>query len=139
MATRPEVSTQVLDRLRPLCMALPEVYEEPAWIGRRWRIRTKTIAHVAVIDEGKPQAFARAARQDGPLTVLIFRSSGPELVALRNSGAPFFHPVWFPDVVGIIIDDATDWAEISELVTESYCCQAPKTLVRQVIRPGTEG
>jgi hypothetical protein len=35
----------------------------------------------------------------------------------------------------MIIDAATDWAELAELVTESYCIQAPKKLAAQVERP----
>jgi hypothetical protein len=29
-----------------------------------------------------------------------------------------------------------DWTEVAELLTESYCVQAPQKLVRQVRRPG---
>ena len=33
-------------RVRSLCLALPDAHEEAAWVGTRWRIRTKTFAHV---------------------------------------------------------------------------------------------
>ena len=36
----------VVARLGAIALALPEVYEEDAWTGVRWRIRSKTIAHV---------------------------------------------------------------------------------------------
>ena len=89
MADHQEVSAEVLTRLRSICLARPEVHDELAWVGRRWRIRTHTIAHVLTIDGGRPQAHARAAGTDGPVTVLTFRSSGPELQALRAAGPPF--------------------------------------------------
>jgi hypothetical protein len=67
--------------------------------------------------------------------VLMFRSSGPELDALRNAGHPFFAPRWRGDEVGMVLDTDVDWNEVNELVTESYCVQAPKKLVELVDRP----
>jgi hypothetical protein len=114
---------------------LPEVYEEEAWVGRRWRIGKRTFAHVLVIDSGRPAAYARAAATTGPSTVLMFRSSGAELVALREGGRPFFAPVWRTDEVGVSLDEGVDWEEVAELITESYCVLAPKALVALVRRP----
>lgn len=34
------------------------------------------------------------------------------------------------------IDDHTDWGDVRELITESYCVMAPKQLVALVERPG---
>ncbi|GLZ30064.1 hypothetical protein Lesp02_22540 [Lentzea sp. NBRC 105346] len=124
-----------VERLREICLALPEAYQEQAWVGTRWCVRKKNFAHVLTIADGWPPAYARAAGQDGPVTVLTFRASGQELDALANAGHPFFKPVWFPDIVGMVLDAATDWAEVTELLTESYCLLAPKTLVERVRRP----
>ena len=129
---RAEVPDGVLARLRAICTALPEVGEEPAWVGTRWRIRTRTFAHVLVVDEGRPQAHARALGHAGPACVLTFRSRGEELSVLEHAGPPFFSPVWFEDIVGLELDESTDWDEVAELCTESYCHLAPKTLVAQV-------
>ena len=68
--------------------------------------------------------------------MLTFRSSGAELVALRNVGHPFFAPPWREDEVGMIIDDGVDWDEVAELLTDSYCVQAPAALAELVDRPG---
>lgn len=46
------------------------------------------------------------------------------------------HPVWWPDIVGMVLDGATDWDQVAELVTESYCVLAPKKLIDMVDRPG---
>ena len=62
--------------LREICGTLPEVVEQEAWVGTRWRIRTKTFAHVLVVDDGRPAAHARALGHDGPAVVLTFRSAG---------------------------------------------------------------
>ncbi|HEY2812382.1 MAG TPA: MmcQ/YjbR family DNA-binding protein [Acidimicrobiales bacterium] len=35
----------------------------------------------------------------------------------------------------MIIDDNADWDEVAELITDSYCIQAPKKLAALVTRP----
>jgi hypothetical protein len=140
MADRAEVPPAIVARLGAMCRALPEVVEEPAWIGTRWRIRTRTFANVVMVDAGWPPVYAREAGTDGPAVVLTFRSSGPELEALGHVGPPFFRPPWAPGAVGMVLDPdpdagATDWDEIAELVTESYCLLAPRKLADSVRRP----
>jgi hypothetical protein len=135
---RPDVPTAVLAQLRSVCLDLPDAYEEEAWVGTRWRIRTRTFAHVLVIDSGWPPAYARAANAEGPVTVVMFRSSGPELDALRTMGHPFFAPRWRSDEVGMMLGGDVDWREVTELVTESYCVQAPMRLAQLVRRPAEE-
>jgi hypothetical protein len=130
-----DVPHDVVAHLRSVCMALPEAYEERAWVGTRWRIRKRTFAHVLTVESGSPPSYARAAGTSDPVTVMMFRSSGPELDVLRNAGHPFFAPRWRGDEVGMILDDDVDWDEVAELVTESYCVQAPKKLVALVERP----
>ena len=121
-----DVPNEVVAELRSVCLGLPDAIEEQAWAGTRWRIRKRTFAHVLTVDSA-----------DGPITVMTFRSSGPELDALSASGHPFFRPGWGSNVVGMVIDDGVDWDEVTELVTESYCIMAPKKLVQQVLgRPG---
>ena len=132
---RADLTAEIVDRLRSLCLALPEAYEEPAWVGTRWRVRTKTFAHVLTIDGGWPPAYARAAATDGPVTLLTFESSGPELAALSEASHPFFKPPWRPTVVGMVLEPDVDWGEVAELLTESYCVLAPKKLVELIDRP----
>ncbi len=119
-----DVPPDIIARLRSVCLGLPETVEQQAWAGTRWRIRTRTIAHVLTVDSAA-----------GPVTTMTFRSSGPELDALTHAGHPFYRPGWGSDVVGMIIDDGVDWDEVTELVTESYCLLAPKKLAALVDRP----
>jgi hypothetical protein len=130
-----EVPAETVARLRAVCLGLPETYEEQAWVGTRWRVRKKTFAHVLAIDAGRPAAYATAAVTDGPCTVLTFRSSGPELDVLGNTGFPFFRPRWAPDIVGMVLEEGVDWDEVAELLTDSFCLLAPRTLVELVDRP----
>ena len=108
---------ELLARLRSVCLALPEVHEEQAWAGRRWRIRTRTFSHVRTVDSAA-----------GPLTWVKFRSSGPELDTLLAVGHPFSRGGLGNDVVSMILDQDTDWTEVAELLTESYCLLAPRRL-----------
>jgi hypothetical protein len=95
-------------------------------------MRKGTFAHVLTIDSGWPPAYARAAASDGPINVMTFRSSGPELDGLGNAGHPFFVPVCWPDSVGMVLEPGVDGDEVAELLTESYCVLAPKKLVELV-------
>jgi hypothetical protein len=121
------MSADHLDRVRAICLALPEVVEEQAWVGTRWVVRKKNFAHVVDVVGGHPPAYATAAGSDDA-TVLTFRCPPDDLDALTHAGPPFFKPVWFPDIVGLHLTDATDWTEVTELVTDSYRLLAPKRL-----------
>jgi hypothetical protein len=122
-------------KLRLTCLDLPEAYEERAWVGARWLVRKKTFAHVLMIDGGWPPAYAKVARTKGPVYVLTFRSSRPALDSPRFARPPFFRPPWFPNIVGIVLDDGTDWYEVAALLTRSYCVLAPKKLTQLVDLP----
>jgi hypothetical protein len=129
---RIQPDSDVVARLAKIALALPEAHEEDAWTGVRWRIRTKTFAHVMVGQEGYESAFRDITGIAEPTTVLTFRASGDELLALVHAGLPFYRPPWSPTIVGMVLDDTTDWGEVSELVTESYRFCAPQKLVRQL-------
>jgi hypothetical protein len=130
-----DVALDVVDRLRAICLALPGAYEEIAWTGVRWRVRGRTFAHALVIDDGRPEAYARFVSDEGPVTVVTFRAPGEELEALRQAGPPVFVARWGRDVVGLELRDDTDWDELGELLTDSFCVLAPRKLVAQVARP----
>ncbi|HCT79673.1 MAG TPA: hypothetical protein DGG94_03335 [Micromonosporaceae bacterium] len=127
-----DVPPDILERLRPICLGLPETHEELAWVGTRWRIRKRTFAHVLTVDPDHQMAYARAAATDEPVCVLTFRSPADEIAGLVTSGHPFFKPGWGPDVMGMVLDDEVDWQEVAELLTESYCVLAPKKLAAQI-------
>ena len=122
-----DVPTEILTRLRAACRPLPDAHEQQAWAGTRWRVRNRTFAHVLTVDSER-----------GPATVMTFRASGPEFDALRRIGHPFFRAGWGTNVMGMVLDARTDWSEVAELVTESYCIMAPKKLVALVERPPAE-
>lgn len=130
MTDRADVPPEVLAELRRICAGLPESYEEPAWVGTRWRIRHRTILHVFTAQPGATGAFSRAAHLSEPAVVMTFRAQQEEFEALVNGGPPFFRAAWGSDVVGMIVEPDADWAEIGELLAESYRKLAPAKLVR---------
>jgi hypothetical protein len=134
---RAQVPAKVLQKVRRICLELPEVQEQSAWVGTRWRIRTKTFAHVLMIDEGWPPHYVKATGSNGPLCVLTFRSSVAEFDPQMFTRRPFFKPVWWPDIAGLALDGRTDWKDVGKLLTASYCTLAPKKLVDVVRRTKT--
>jgi predicted DNA-binding protein (MmcQ/YjbR family) len=127
-----EVPPKILTRLRALCLALPEAYEEAAWVGTRWMVRKRTFAHVLTIYGGRPRAYARAAGSDGPQVVMTLRSKGKAHAELCARGEPFFHApwgaTWGTQVVGVELEKKMDWKELKALIAESHRLLAPKKL-----------
>jgi hypothetical protein len=108
-------------RLGAVLRRFPRVVEEPAWVGTRWRVGSATIAHVF---GGEDQLFR-----------ITFRAEPDEVMAFEHLGPPYFRAGWGANVVGMLLDDGTDWDELGELLTDSYCLQAPDHLAAQVERP----
>ena len=77
-----------------------------------------------------PRLDLSTRRHHKQTSVLMFRSAGPELAALVATGEPFFATPWRADEVGVRVDASSDWREIGELITESYCLDAPTKLAR---------
>ena len=130
-----DVPPPILDRVRSICLALPETYEEPAWIGVRWRVRQRTFAHVLTVDDASTSVMKDVLHLEGEVTAVTFRVPAEDLLALRAAGHPYYYAGWGRDAMGMHLDDTTDWDEVTEVLTESFCLLAPKKLVARVDRP----
>jgi hypothetical protein len=119
---RPLVPVEWVERISEILRAFPEVQEHDAWIGMAWKVRSATVAHIF---GGEDQLFR-----------ITFRAEPDEVVAFEHMGTPYFKANWGGNVVGLLIDDNADWEELAELLTDSYCIQAPTALAEQVPRPG---
>ena len=119
--TRPLVPQEMVRRIGAILGALPECREENAWVGTCWRVRQATVAHLF---GGEDQLFR-----------ITFRAEPDEVMAFEHLGAPYFRAGWGRNVVGLLLNDDTDWDELAELLTDSYCLQAPATLADRVPRP----
>ena len=73
----------------------------------------------------------------GDRFIVTAEGDGIEFDVLRNAGHPFFYLGWGRDAMGMVLDADTDWDEVRELVTESFCVLAPKKLIALVDRPTT--
>ena len=113
-----DVPDEILRRMRAACAHLPEAYEERAHAGVRWRIRDAMVVHVVTRD-----------REPAPITYMTLHAAAEELDALVAIGDPYFAG-WGAGLLAVVLrhDGTTDWDEVRELVTESYCIAAPKKL-----------
>ena len=121
MPERPVVPEAWVRRLDAVLGAFPRCREESAWVGTRWRVGTATVAHVF---GGEDQRLR-----------ITFRGEPEEVLAFEHLGEPYFRASWGGNVIGLLLDEDTDWAELAELLTDSYCLQAPAHLAEQVVRP----
>ena len=121
MPDRPDVPGDWIDRIDTALADCPDCRSRQAWTGVQWRIGQATVAHVF---GGEDQRFR-----------VTFRAADDEVMAFERLGDPYFRAGWGTNVVGMIVDDDTDWTELGELLVESYCVQAPASLVARVDRP----
>ena len=121
LADRPLVPEEWVLRIDATLGRLPRCRQEAAWTGTRWRVGSATVAHVF---GGEDQRFR-----------VTFRAEPDEVLAFEHLGEPYFRAGWGRNVVGLLLDDDSDWDEVAELLTDSYCIQAPAHLAAQVPRP----
>jgi predicted DNA-binding protein (MmcQ/YjbR family) len=115
---------KLIDRVRTLCLALPDAFELETWDHPTFRV-----------GGGRGKMFCTAAADGSSMTL---KAHPLERAALLAHGAPFYVPPYVGDKgwVGIRCDHPElDWAEVAELVATSYCLVAPKRLAAQVTSP----
>ena len=113
-----------LDRIRAICLALPEAFEVEAWEHPTFRVGS-----------GRGKMFCIAG-EDGATVRL--KADPLEREALLSQGEPFYFPPYVGDKgwLGIQTGEArVSWEEIAELIATSYCLVAPKRLAAQVTEP----
>ena len=114
-----------LTRLRKLCLALPEAHEVEAWGEPTFRVRNKMFATYASADShhgaGRAAVWCKAAPGNQDLMV----RAAPQ----RFYVPPYVGPSGW---IGVWLDDGTDWAELAELLRDSWRLTAPKRLVAAV-------
>ena len=126
--TAAEIPQDVLERVRALCLALPEVtvrVDESRTSARStaWSFDIRRRSFCLLV------AVKARNGKDAPRLVLCADPRDRE--ALVCIGHPFFSPRagrLHRDRLGVRLTDDTDWDEIRELVTESYRLLAPKKL-----------
>ncbi len=110
-----------LTRLRKLCLALPEAHEVEAWGEPTFRVRNKLFAMYAASNNhhgaGRPAVWCKAA-------------PGNQSLMVRADPGRFFVPPYVGPSgwVGVWLDRNPDWAEVRELMSDSYRLIAPRKL-----------
>ena len=104
------------ERLRTICLTLPEAQEKEAWGDPTFRVRDKI--------------FAMEKRGDGRISVWCKAAPGSQELLVGADPNTFFVPpyVGHKGWVGMRLDDQSDWDEVAVIVRRSYRLVAPKRL-----------
>ena len=118
------MSDEMLDRVRRICLALPEATEQEAWGEPTFRIRKKIFAMYAA---------ANNHHGDGQNAVWLNAPLGVQEMLVRSDPETYFVPpyVGVKGWIGVVLTAVDDEA-LREHVVESYCMIAPKKLAAQV-------
>jgi hypothetical protein len=116
----------VLERLRKLCLALPETTERLSHGEPTWFIRGK-----------KTFVMFANHHHDDRVGFWCAAPPGAQEELVGEEPDRFFRPpyVGHRGWLGVYLDVPVDWAEIAEVVEDAYRAVAPKTLVAQLEHP----
>ena len=111
-------TAKVIERVRRVCLALPEAKEIETWGHPTFRVRDKIFVGCGV-------------SADGPVQITCKAPPGEQAALVSSDPARFFVPAYVGSRgwVGVRLVGTIDWSEIGELVEESYRMTAPKRLV----------
>ncbi len=107
-------------KLRAVCLALPETYEEAMKRGPSYRVGEKI--------------FALERPWNNSVGLWRKAPEGTREIIIGSDPARFFVPPYFGAKGWIVVglDEAADWAEVDAFVRRSYRLVAPKRLAKLV-------
>ena len=110
----------VVARLRECCIGLPEVEERLSHGSPAWFVRGKK-TFVMFLDDH---------HGSGILGLWCAAPPGAQAELVDTEPERFYVPpyVGHRGWLGVRLDRDPDWDEVAAIVTEAYCCVAPKTL-----------
>lgn len=108
----------ITDKLRAICLELPEATEKEAWGDPTFRIRDRI--------------FAMEKRGDGRISTWCKSTPDVRDALLLAEPGLFFVPPYVGSKgwIGMRLDDDPDWEEVASVVRDSYRLIAPKKLAR---------
>jgi hypothetical protein len=122
------VSAAVIERLRKLCMALPEANErvshgEPTWFAGKGKVFAMLDNH----HHGSPH-----------VSVWLPQPLGAQESLIEADPDRFFKPpyVGASGWVGVVLDTRPDWSEVARLVRDAYLHVATRKLAAQLDASG---
>ena len=123
---RPVSASSPLERVRELCLALPEVTERLSHGSPTWFIRDKK-TFVMYLDDH---------HGDGRLALWVAAPEGMQASLVAGEPEHYFVPpyVGHRGWVGVHLNRGLDWNEIAGAIEEAYLKVAPKRLAEEAIR-----
>ncbi len=117
--------TSPLDRVRAVCLALPEAHEVEAWGAPTFRIKNKIFAMYSA-----PETTNGAGRPG----VWLHCSAANQQALIDGDPTRYFVPPYVGPRgwVGVWLDKRPRWGDVERLVLDAYCRVAPKKLAAQV-------
>lgn len=122
------MSAAVIERLRKLCMALPEANErvshgEPTWFAGKGKVFAMLDNH----HHGSPH-----------VSVWLPQPLGAQESLIEADPDRFFKPpyVGASGWVGVVLDTRPDWSEVARLVRDAYLHVATRKLAAQLDASG---
>jgi len=120
---------ELTERIRAICMALPEVTERPSHGAPTWFVRDKS-TFVTLWSEGHhDHKFAH---------LWCAAPSGVQQELVDTEPERFFRPPYVGGRgwIGVRLDVTLDWAELARICEEAYRTVAPPKLVARLDAPG---
>jgi hypothetical protein len=119
---------QALDRIRKLCLALPETTERPSHGAPTWFVRDKKTFVM----------FHDDHHGDGRLAIWCAAPPGVQELLVEEEPARFFRPAYVGHRgwLGVRLDVEVDWDEMAGIVEDAYRMVAPKQLIAKLERSG---
>ena len=110
-----------LDRVRELCLALPETTEKIAWGAPTWRVGGKLFV-----------MFADHHHNDGRLAIWCNASDGAQEALVAADPDVFFRPAYVGPSgwIGVQLDKGLDWKVVKDLIAEAWKASAPKKVLK---------
>jgi len=109
----------VLERVRSVCLGLPDAHEVTAWGEPTFRVRNKLFAVYASANThhggGRPSLWVKSTHVNQDLLI-------------RQQPERFFKPPYVGQSgwVGIYLDKRPSWATVDEVIRDGYLLIAPK-------------
>ena len=116
------MASEPLDRIRAICLALPEAHEVIAWGEPTFRVRNKLFA-----------MYAQASNHHGGGRHAVWCKSDQttQSYLVRSDPRRFFVPPYVGPSgwVGIWLDRRPSWKSVAEIVHDAWRLVAPKKLL----------
>ena len=111
----------LLERVRKICLKLPEAHEVEAWGEPTFRVKNKLFAMYAAPNNhhggGRPALWIKSTHVNQDLLI-------------RSDFDRFFSPPYVGPGgwVGMYLDKKPDWKILESIVRDAYCLTAPRKL-----------